>query len=969
MHPMTTNNNNKISVFAAFLFALLTVSACGGSGGGNNAQPPTPPPPPLPPAPTTPLPIDPANTIEVLTLPATFSENIVELSALVVDTLVLLAEERASMATVDCDTGTATLTLTDLNANGLPSAGETATLSVAGCQFNGSSLTVTGDMDLEIRSFVVDSNESARAKLRVVTSTPLTMVANGATHIASGAFEINYLGDDMIQTLDLTSRFADTFVLQNAAGEDDSFSDFQVMRTISATGILTTLMNTAVESGSVTGAFECLTDSELSGPLGNVLAEGTYTCTGATQSAARAIGTLGGNLSLSVDEDGDGNFADAGTIAGGTGTWADLFSNDFFGLTVRTPGVIPEQLLAGVTAISAAYAANDIVLSPDESRIYLSDDAGIRIVNAVDLTEIDQLALPATPGPLAVSDDGSTLWVGFSGAQRVQSVDLGTFTAGPQVPLGTSPNYASRIATALSVAPGQPQTVVVSMTNRNELVAYAGGTQLPNIVDSWAAPGDFEFISATQIAGIDGDTSGASLVTLDANGVSLPVDDILLGFETLNVSSMTAGQYIYTTSGRAFDPVARVVHGRIKLDQTQGDTSRDSVVIDLASDTVYLYNHGLGLIEGYDATTLVLLSAYTVTTNGNFVSMTDAGDGLVIATDSELVRVEKAELMANRNSSLCISVNLSGIIADGFFTEIECGFNDIVYSAVNNRIYAAMPSFAGINGNSIATIDTATGEILSTLFVGSEPLSLAMTPDESMLYVSFLQASKIAVVDLTQASISSYIDLELHETTSRPLLGVDVAVSPTANDSILVGAKNEVSSYLAGAKQGAALAGFLTVSDTFFKASGTDVLIQELNSKLTRATVGAGGVTLVSSDNVLVAARSLKYVGDTLYDRNGRVVDEVSSTILGTCAANPGFGTLLVEPAAASDSVYYIDQSIESMVTTCDETTFEVTSLRTLPSFGETVSVPKVLEEAGTNKLVLGTSDKLVIFDPTGIRN
>ena len=88
-----------------------------------------------------------------------------------------------------------------------------------------------------------------------------------------------------------------------------------------------------------------------------------------------------------------------------------------------------------------------------------------------------------------------------------------------------------------------------------------------------------------------------------------------------------------------------------------------------------------------------------------------------------------------------------------------------------------------------------------------------------------------------------------------------------------------------------------------------------------------------------------------------------------TCAANPGFGTLLVEPAAASDSVYYIDQSVESMVTTCDETTFEVTSLRTLPSFGETVSVPKVLEEAGANKLVLGTSDKLVIFDPTGIRN
>ena len=75
-----------------------------------------------------------------------------------------------------------------------------------------------------------------------------------------------------------------------------------------------------------------------------------------------------------------------------------------------------------------------------------------------------------------------------------------------------------------------------------------------------------------------------------------------------------------------------------------------------------------------------------------------------------------------------------------------------------------------------------------------------------------------------------------------------------------------------------------------------------------------------------------------------------------------------MEPANASNDVYYIDQSVDSIVTTCDETTFAVTSERTLPSFGETLSVPKVLVEAGVNKLVLVTSDKLVVFDPTRIR-
>jgi hypothetical protein len=507
------------------------------------------------------------------------------------------------------------------------------------------------------------------------------------------------------------------------------------------------------------------------------------------------------------------------------------------------------------------------------------------------------------------------------------------------------------------------------MTNRNELVAYASGVQLANFVDNPAVPSTFEFVSATEIAGVDTDSTTTTVVRLNGAGLSLAADDTLNGFEVRSGTSITTGQWVYSTSGRAFDPVARVVHGRIKLNQVQDVLHRDAVVADEAADRVYLYNHNLGLLEGYGATSLVLRNAYEVASNGGFVALADAGNAMVLATATELVRFNKAQLAPNRNSSLCIAFNLSGVIADKFFTEIDCGFNDAVYSAVNNRVYASMPSFAGINGNSVATIDPASGEIVSTLLVGSEPEAMALTRDESLLSVSFREASKVAVVDLAQNRVSSYVDLELEEADNRPLLAADIAVSPTANNTFLVASRNEASAYVAGSKQGAALGGFLTISDTFFKPGGTDALIQELNAKLTRVTVGAPGISAVSTANALVAARSLKYASDTLYDRNGRIVDEPTSAVLGTCPANSGAGTLLAEPATASDLVYYVDQSVESVVTTCNETTFAVSARRALPSFGETISVPKVLEEAGAGRLVLVTSDKLVMFDPTGLRS
>src|SRR5690349_20326649 len=70
-----------------------------------------------------------------------------------------------------------------------------------------------------------------------------------------------------------------------------------------------------------------------------------------------------------------------------------------------------------------------------------------------------------------------------------------------------------------------------------------------------------------------------------------------------------------------------------------------------------------------------------------------------------------------------------------FVRRIPLITNDIVYSSLTGKIYASIPSRAGSGGNSIATIDPATGAVISSTFVGSEPKNLALSDDGHSLYV------------------------------------------------------------------------------------------------------------------------------------------------------------------------------------------------------------------------------------------
>ena len=83
--------------------------------------------------------------------------------------------------------------------------------------------------------------------------------------------------------------------------------------------------------------------------------------------------------------------------------------------------------------------------------------------------------------------------------------------------------------------------------------------------------------------------------------------------------------------------------------------------------------------------------------------------------------------VSSRQSLFDIGVQAQTVPAN--LRTISVVTNDIIYDPISQKIYASVPSSAGINGNSITVIDPMMGTVGPTFFVGSEPNKLAISYD------------------------------------------------------------------------------------------------------------------------------------------------------------------------------------------------------------------------------------------------
>ncbi len=132
-----------------------------------------------------------------------------------------------------------------------------------------------------------------------------------------------------------------------------------------------------------------------------------------------------------------------------------------------------------------------------------------------------------------------------------------------------------------------------------------------------------------------------------------------------------------------------------------------------------------------------------------------------------------------------------GISSTAYFTAyIPVVSNSMVYNSANGLFYLSIPGSAGAPlGNSIVSLDPATGTLGSPIYVGSEPNKLALTADGTGLWVGLDGAAAVRRVDLAAGTAGLQFQLALNPSTGYvdlPPVALSLVALPGSPNSVVV---------------------------------------------------------------------------------------------------------------------------------------------------------------------------------------
>lgn len=166
-------------------------------------------------------------------------------------------------------------------------------------------------------------------------------------------------------------------------------------------------------------------------------------------------------------------------------------------------------------------------------------------------------------------------------------------------------------------------------------------------------------------------------------------------------------------------------------------------------------------------------------------------------------------------------------VLDGSIIDVPLKHNALVYDVLRNVYYASVPGSVTGNGNRIATVDPATGQVSYSAPVGSEPNALAITADASTLY-----AGTDGTGDIVKLALPAMTELgraRLPVETLGQKTAKSIAVSPV-DPTVVAVSLGEANS---GSFDGVALLRDMVLQPTVaFSQAGNVVTFDPSGSKL-----------------------------------------------------------------------------------------------------------------------------------------
>ncbi len=114
------------------------------------------------------------------------------------------------------------------------------------------------------------------------------------------------------------------------------------------------------------------------------------------------------------------------------------------------------------------------------------------------------------------------------------------------------------------------------------------------------------------------------------------------------------------------------------------------------------------------------------------------------------------------------------------------GGNDLVWDAKKSKIYVSMSGVQGDSGDTIATVDPATGKVKNSKFLGSDPARISISSDGHYLYAALYGANAIQQLTLPNFKVTTAWNLGGAGSFDGPYYALDLQAAPGAPQTTAV---------------------------------------------------------------------------------------------------------------------------------------------------------------------------------------
>jgi DNA-binding beta-propeller fold protein YncE len=401
------------------------------------------------------------------------------------------------------------------------------------------------------------------------------------------------------------------------------------------------------------------------------------------------------------------------------------------------------------------------------------------------------------PGPLALSEDDALLYAGITGDREIARIDLSTGAVDLRFGLGSGPS-GPLAAEDIEVSPGATGTVAVSLQRLSACCApqhsgvaiFDNGVARPTQTDPFRLANQITFgADETVLYALNTQNSGNDLHTIHVNSSGATVVASLRSAqELLKRSIKFQDGLLFEAGGRVIDPVAPRLLGTFYKDLF---LRWDSVEPDVSDGRAYMAEDVLGgggyRVEALSTQTYRRIGIETFSgAGGDVMELVRWGNaGLAFITkNGELYSFETSMVTDSEPGPSTTQASVTTSTPGTYILTLNQPVQDVVYSPLDDRLYASVAGSANGLGNSLIKVNPHTGAVVGSIFVGSNPHRLGLSADGSHIWVGLGGANSVVRVDVASAAVDQTIDLGYGEFGFT--FAGDIEASPVDSELVFV---------------------------------------------------------------------------------------------------------------------------------------------------------------------------------------